>query len=72
MQRAKTVEGYLSSHPQWKLALNKLRKALQSTELVETVKWGAPCYTIDGKNVVGLAAFSDVCGALVPPGRLPR
>ncbi len=59
MQRAKTVDAYIAAHPQWAAALQKLRKILAGTELEETVKWGAPCYTIDGKNVAGFRAFSE-------------
>ena len=62
MQRAKSVDQYIQSHPQWATALRRLRKLLTGTELEETVKWGGPCYTIDGKNVVGLAAFSEYVG----------
>jgi len=62
MQRAKSVDDYIQKHPDWEDALNKLRKTLQATELEETVKWGAPCYTLEGKNVVGLAAFKEYVG----------
>ena len=33
-----------------------------STELVETLKWSAPVYTINGKNVIGLGAFKNHFG----------
>ncbi len=59
MHRAKSVEEYIKNHPQWDTALKKLRKILTSTELEETVKWGGPCYTVGGKNVVGLGAFTE-------------
>jgi len=62
MKRFKTVDEYLASQPQWDAALTKLRKLLLSTELQETVKWGGPCYTIDGKIVVGLGGFSKYVG----------
>ena len=62
MQRAKHVDDYIEKHPDWRDALLKLRKLLQATELEETVKWGAPCYTLDGKNVVGIAAFKEYVG----------
>jgi len=62
MQRSKSVDDYIKKHPEWKDALMKLRKVLVATELEETIKWGAPCYAIDGKNVVGLAAFSEYAG----------
>jgi len=42
-------------------ALAALRARLRETELVEEMKWGSPCYTIGGKNVVILAAFRGAC-----------
>ena len=39
-----------------------LRDILLETELEETVKWGAPCYTLKGKNVVGLTSFKAYTG----------
>jgi uncharacterized protein YdeI (YjbR/CyaY-like superfamily) len=62
MKRAETVDEYIDSAADWKGALVRLRKILNSTELEETVKWGAPCYTIDGKNVVGVGAYKAYCG----------
>ena len=59
MQRAKSVDEYIKSHPGWSTALKKMRKILTSTELEETVKWGGPCYTVGGKDVVGLSAFTE-------------
>ena len=62
MQRFSTVDDYLNNNPNSTEQLHELRQILISTELVETVKWGAPCYTINGKNVVGLAAFKNYVG----------
>lgn len=59
MKGAATVDEYIEGHPEWAVALQKLRKVLTATELEETVKWGAPCYTIGGKNVVGVAAMKN-------------
>ena len=58
MQRAKSVDEYIETHPEWTAALVKLHKILNATELEKTVKWGGPCYTVDGKNVVGIAALT--------------
>ncbi|MFO0601381.1 MAG: YdeI/OmpD-associated family protein [Myxococcaceae bacterium] len=44
---------------QWHDELIALRKLLQSTGLTEEMKWGSPTWTLDGKNVVMLAAFKD-------------
>jgi len=58
MKRAKSADEYIDSAEAWKDQLVRLREILTSTELEETVTWGAPCYTADGKNIVGLGAFS--------------
>jgi uncharacterized protein YdeI (YjbR/CyaY-like superfamily) len=62
----------------WREALVALRAQLRATDLVETLKWGNPCYTLDGKNVVMLSAYNEHAtvsffkGALLedPEGRL--
>jgi uncharacterized protein YdeI (YjbR/CyaY-like superfamily) len=45
----------------WTDALSALRGLLLESELVEQMKWGSPCYTLDGKNVVMLASFNEFC-----------
>ena len=62
MDRNKTVEEFISKKSERKEALKKLRSILSSTEMEETVKWGAPTYTVQGKNVVGLGAFKSYVG----------
>ncbi len=62
MELHKSVQDYLEHHQSWKKELVLLRDLLKETELEECVKWGAPCYTINGKNVVGMAAFKEYCG----------
>lgn len=62
MNKAKSVEEYIELHDKWSDVLNELREIILKTELEETVKWGAPTYTINGKNVVGLGAFKHHYG----------
>jgi len=56
----------------WAEVLVALRELLGETELSETMKWGSPCYTLGGKNVVSLSALNDAAllsffkGALLP------
>jgi uncharacterized protein YdeI (YjbR/CyaY-like superfamily) len=45
----------------WTAALEALRAILLDSALSEEMKWGSPCYTLDGKNVVLLASFKDFC-----------
>lgn len=70
MNTSKTVDSYIATSDQWGAELAKLRDILTATELSETVKWGAPCYTYDGKNVVGLAGFKSYFGLWFHQGAL--
>ncbi len=51
------IDAYIAKRVEWAPILNQLRAILLSLPLTETVKWGGPCYTVEGKNIVGLAAF---------------
>lgn len=70
MKRAKTVEDYISNAELWQDELKRLREILRSADLVEEIKWGAPCYTYNGKNVVGLAGFKSYFGLWFHQGAL--
>ena len=70
MKRHKTVDDYIASSDQWGAELKKIRGILAATDLVEEVKWGAPCYTYDGKNVVGMAGFKSYFGLWFHQGAL--
>lgn len=41
----------------WSEGLTILRSILLKTELKEECKWGFPCYTLNGKNVIMFQAF---------------
>ncbi len=45
----------------WTSALVELRALLLDSGLTEEMKWGSPCYTLGGKNVVMLASLKDFC-----------
>jgi uncharacterized protein YdeI (YjbR/CyaY-like superfamily) len=62
MKRLETVDEHIDKADHWHSELIRLREILQSTELVETVKWGGPCYTHNDKIVVGLAGFKSYFG----------
>lgn len=58
----RSVEEYLQAKSDWTEGLVVLREELLACGLEETIKWGAPCYTHAGRNVVSLAAFkNDFC-----------
>lgn len=62
MKRYKTVDDYIANAEHWQPELVRLREILQSTKLVETVKWGSPCYTHNDKMLVGLGGFKSYVG----------
>ena len=69
MKRHTTVESYIAASD-WPKELTRLREIVQSTGLTECIKWGAPCYTHDGKNLVGLGAFKSYVGLWFHQGAL--
>ena len=53
------VDDYLKKHDTWQSQLVTLRNLLSKLPLEETTKWGVPCYTYEGKNIVGIGAFKN-------------
>src|ERR1700761_942018 len=45
----------------WRAEIAALKRDLSELELKEERKWGKPCYTMDGKNVVIIQDFKDYC-----------
>ncbi|MFM7156177.1 MAG: YdeI/OmpD-associated family protein [Bacteroidota bacterium] len=43
----------------WTIELHALRDIILKTEVEEVRKWGVPCYTVKGKNVVLLSALKE-------------
>jgi uncharacterized protein YdeI (YjbR/CyaY-like superfamily) len=62
MRKVNSVEEYIEEHTRFAEALTLLRGIINSTELEESIKWNAPIYALDGKNVIGLGAFKHHFG----------
>jgi uncharacterized protein YdeI (YjbR/CyaY-like superfamily) len=45
----------------WQQLLAALRRIVLECGLDEACKWGMPCYTVQGKNVLMISAFKDNC-----------
>ena len=65
-----SVDDYIDGLEFWADEVRKLRSVLGKTQLEETVKWGMPCYTWSGKNVVGIGAFKNYFGLWFHQGAL--
>src|SRR6478735_8120358 len=54
----------------WKDAFIQLRKIALSCPVTEELKWGKPCYTVNGANVVLMHGFKEYCALLFAKGAL--
>ena len=55
---------------QWVAEIEALRGILGGFRLSEETKWGKPCYTIEGKNIVLLQRFNDYIALMFFKGAL--
>lgn len=62
MPSDKSVDSYLNKHSNWQQELKTLRNLVNEHKMKETIKWGAPVYELEGKNIVGLSAFKAYVG----------
>ncbi|HWU64186.1 MAG TPA: DUF1801 domain-containing protein [Ensifer sp.] len=66
------VDAYLKRNERWQAEMAALRALMLDCPLTEDLKWGVPCYTLDGKNVVLIHAFKDYCALLFHKGALVK
>lgn len=64
------VDAFLGRTEAWRDAFVALRAIIGASGLVEDFKWGWPCYTLGGKNVVLIHGFKDYCAILFMKGAL--
>jgi uncharacterized protein YdeI (YjbR/CyaY-like superfamily) len=64
------VDKFLREAKQWQKEFRKLRAIVLNRGLTEEVKWGQPCYTVGGKNVVIIHGFKEYCAILFLKGAL--
>jgi len=55
------IDQFIDESKLWKQELKLLRTIVQIDELEETVKWNAPCYTYNGKNIFLLGNYNNFC-----------
>lgn len=64
------VDAYFSRRDSWQEEFTRLRSILLDTGLSEDLKWGEPCYTLNGANIVLIHGFKDYCALLFFKGAL--
>lgn len=45
------VDAYVARATKWRSEIERLRSVLADCGLDETLKWGKPCYAVDGRNI---------------------
>lgn len=66
------VDVFLSKVDNWQKEYAKLRKIVLACGLTEELKWGQPCYTDEGKNVLLIHGFKDYAALLFMKGALMK
>lgn len=66
------VDFFFSKATNWQAEIKLLRKIVLSSGLAEELKWGVPCYTLNGKNIVLIHAFKEYCALLFFKGALMK
>ena len=64
------VDWFFTKQTPWQEAYLAMRNIALSCNLVEELKWGKPCYTINGANVFLIHGFKDYCALLFHKGAL--
>jgi uncharacterized protein YdeI (YjbR/CyaY-like superfamily) len=64
------VDAYLNKAKKWQAEFARLREIVLACELTEELKWGHPCYTFQGGNIVLIHGFKDYCALLFFKGAL--
>lgn len=66
------VDTFIGESSKWREEFERLRKIILDCHLTEELKWGKPCYTFQGGNVVLMHGFKEYCALLFIKGALLR
>ncbi len=55
------IDAFFNQAKLWKEILPALRQEVLASGLTEDWKWGTPCYSLAGKNVVMISSFKAYC-----------
>jgi uncharacterized protein YdeI (YjbR/CyaY-like superfamily) len=64
------VDAFIANAKKWQEEFKRLRAILLDSELTEEFKWGGPCYTFQGKNVVIINGLKESCALAFFKGAL--
>lgn len=64
------VDFYFNKAQRWQEEIHSMRHIVLDCHLVEELKWGCPCYTFEGNNIVLIHVFKEYCAFLFFKGAL--
>ena len=64
------VDFFFEQAGQWRAEFEQLRTIALDCDLTEVLKWGNPCYTLEGSNIVLMHGFKEYCALLFFKGAL--
>ncbi|MBA3704904.1 MAG: YdeI/OmpD-associated family protein [Bacteroidetes bacterium] len=64
------VDWYFVKNEKWQKEIETLRTIVLDCGLTEELKWGCPCYTLEGSNIVLIHVFKEYCALLFFKGVL--
>ena len=64
------ADWFFDKAEKWKKEFEKLRTIVLDCGLNEELKWGCPCYTFEGSNIVLIHGFKEYCALLFFKGAL--
>lgn len=64
------IDLYFQKIKNWKQEFQILRSIALEIELQEEIKWGQPCYTLNGQNIFLIHGFKEYCAILFFKGAL--
>ena len=59
MRKVHSVEEYILESGKWQKSIQILREILLFSGLQEAIKWSMPVYSLENKNIIGMAAFKE-------------
>ncbi|MBO9151967.1 YdeI family protein [Chitinophaga sp. GCM10012297] len=66
------VDWFFAKADKWQKEFEKLRSIVLDSHLAEELKWGCPCYTFEGSNIVLIHGFKEYCALLFFNGALMK
>lgn len=66
------VNFYFEKEVRWQEEIKQLRNIALECNLIEELKWGTPCYTLNGSNIVLIHTFKEYCAFLFFKGALMK